>query len=108
MLYDGWDSPYENEQERVFFRAIGNRDGEHVVGPYDGRELTSTKATVEYIAHMDPTVGLALADWLDRMALLIDCPVIEYLDKRGRPVFPDHRVVDPAVALARAILREDG
>lgn len=48
-------------------------------------------------------VERATANLLAQIALLIDCPPVEYLDEFNIPAFPDHRVVQPALRLARAI-----
>lgn len=78
----------EDKRERV--RWIANVNGR--VQPEDGRNA-------RYMALVDPAVGLALADWLDRAV-----SDAELLTEFGDETV-EHSLAEP-LAVARAILRE--
>jgi hypothetical protein len=62
----------------------------------DTMELAGGRPDASYIALMHPPVALALADWLDDAA-----------DRTGIPEYPSYGLPEKAMAVARAVLREE-
>jgi hypothetical protein len=71
--YPGYTNRYAGQRERVSVVQCNTwSDGTHD-RKRNGRDL-------EYIAAMNPLVGLAVADWLDREASLLDAQVFPQSD----------------------------
>lgn len=65
------------------------------VGETSGAE-PEDEANARYVAMMHPPVALALADWLDDAAA-----------RTGIPEYPSYGLPEKAMAVARAVLREE-
>lgn len=76
------------------YNAVDNTTVADLIG---AGSLAESRA--RYIALVDPTVGLALADWLDKAAEVYEA---EIHDGYGVSL----KRISPALAVARAILRE--
>jgi hypothetical protein len=61
-----------------------------------------------YISAMSPSVGLAVADWLDGVAHYLEARADDdWLDLEGDPIAPeDTHAIGSALAVARAVLGE--
>lgn len=88
--YTGYSNRYSGQRERIVIAQCPTGSDHSHERKRNGRDL-------DYIASMDPRVGLALADWLDREAALLDALVFPQSDlAMGR--YP--------LAVARAFLKE--
>lgn len=89
--------------ETVHVARIANATHDDVLTTRAGADIVGLPGTFAHIALWHPGVAELVAAFLDQIALLIDCPPVEYLDEFNIPAFPDHRVINPALNLARAI-----
>jgi len=93
------------EHHAVFCSASG-WDVVALTGHWGARPTSPADAA--HIATWHPGVALAVADWLERIAFLLTNPPVEYIEAGTNDVvFPDYRVVDPAVQLANLILGDE-
>jgi hypothetical protein len=74
--------------------------------PVVDEPLIANPANGKQIEMWHPLVTDAVADLFTTLAGLLDNPPVEYLDEFNLRAFPDHRVVNPALRVARLILGE--
>lgn len=91
-----------DEGDRIINIPPADRMFEYVVD----EPLLANPANGAHFVLWNPVTADAVADLFTTLARLVDNPPVEYLDEYNRPVFPDERVLNPALRVARLILGE--